>query len=81
MYETGFVPFVAVLENYVIQLTRGTKRDVSSLQISFTRSNEKNPNDVRSLPSYNVNYKQEGPEALNRTPEYTGNNRTFNFKI
>ena len=25
--------------------------------------------------------KQEGPEALNRSPEYTGQNQTFNFKI
>ena len=24
---------------------------------------------------------QEGPEALNRSPEYTGQNQTFNFKI
>ena len=29
----------------------------------------------------NSSAKQEGPEALNPSPEYTGQNQTFNFKI
>ena len=32
-------------------------------------------------PSAQVSYKQEGHKALNRTPEYTGQNQTFNFEI
>ena len=27
------------------------------------------------------NCRQEGPEALNRSPEYTGQSQTFNFEI
>ena len=29
----------------------------------------------------NGNEKQEGHEALNRSPEYTGQSQTFNFEI
>ena len=29
----------------------------------------------------NLNIEQEGHEALNRSPEYTGQSQTFNFEI
>ena len=42
-YETEFVLFLAVLENYVLlrQLTKDTKSDVSCLQTLLTRRNKK----------------------------------------
>ena len=36
---------------------------------------------MAAMSIYGKNLKQEGPEALNRSPEYTGQNQTFNFKI
>ena len=36
----------------------------------------------RSFPELSAQMiKQEGHEALNRSPEYTGQNQTFNFEI
>ena len=31
--------------------------------------------------TYYMYFEQEGPEALNRSPEYTGQSQTFNFEI
>ena len=36
---------------------------------------------IAAMPIYNKNLKQEGHEALNRSPEYTGQSQTFNFEI
>ena len=36
---------------------------------------------MAAKPIYGKNLKQEGHEALNRSPEYTGQSQTFNFEI
>ena len=46
-----------ILAHGLRQLTRDVKSDVSCLQTNL-RAVTKNPNDVRSWPPYNVNFKK-----------------------
>ena len=40
-----------------------------------------NSNEYAQYTIFNMNKKQEGHEALKRSPEYTGQSQTFNFEI